>query len=418
MAPDTPDHHPRSRRGAARTIDLRPRVVVLAERWPVGGPNWTDRDADSVVTRGVAAALTPSADVHVITPQGDSRTTVVDGAFTVHSLGNILDPSLPLRRTFLMEALLSGSASAQLNGAVSVRIKDWLGDCRRVWEGGRGVMSSIEPDVVMIAGHFHGGLDAVLEPETPFVALPLCVESRGRDLTVFEPDVACAAAIVTTSEAERADVASAVGPRGPAVSNTGLLVPVNPSVRAEPHSEVAERDYVLVLCPSGADDVTRPAELARLLAFHLPQRLVVVVHDDALVVWRRCQAQRREPVTRLTDLWRLMAWARCTVDLRPDRLIALRTIESMLLSTPVVVPQGGRAHRHVASSNGGLWFADAAELTGCVDTLVDDDEAGPRLGEQGRRYASESYGSPGRFVELVAEATGLPGRHLAVLTQP
>ena len=118
------------------------------------------------------------------------------------------------------------------------------------------------------------------------------------------------------------------------------------------------------------------------------------------------------------DLWRLMAWARCTVDLRPDRLLGLRTIESMLLSTPVVVPQGGRAHRHVASSDGGLWFADAAELVGCVDALVEDDDAGPRLGEQGRRYASEAYGSPSRFVDRVTEATGLPGRHLAVLTEP
>jgi hypothetical protein len=393
-------------------------VVVLVERWPVGGPKWTDRDADSVVTRGVAAALTPSAEVHVLTPQGDSPTTAVDGAFTVHSLGNIIDPSLALRRTFLMEALLSSSDSAQLNGAVSARIKGWLGDGRRVWEGGHRVMSSIEPDVVIVAGHFHGGLEAVVEPGTPFVALPVCAESEGRDLTVFEPDVARASAIVTTSAAERADVASVVGPRGPAVSDTGLLVPVNPSVRTEPHSDLADADYVLVLCPSGADDGTRPAELARLLALHLPRRVVAVVHDDALVVWRRCEAQRLEPVTRLTDLWRLMAWARCTVDLRPDRLIALRCIESMLLATPVVVPQGGRAHRHVAASNGGLWFTDAAELTGCVDTLFDDDDAGPRLGEQGRRYAAQSYGSPGRFVELVAAATGLPDRHLALLTRP
>jgi len=393
-------------------------VVVLAERWPVGGPNWADRDAESVVVRTVAAALAPSADVHVITPQGDNRTTIVDGAFKVHSLGNVIDRSVALRRAFLMEALLSSTGSAHLSRSVSARVRDWVGDGGRVWDGGRTVMSSIEPDLVMIAGHLHSSLDAVIAPDAPFVALPLCAERDGRDLTVFEPDLACASAIVTTSEAEQADVVSYVDPRGPAVSNTGLLVPVNPDVRAEPHSALAEHDYVLVLCPAGTDDETRPAELARLVALHFPQRVVAVVHDDALVVWRRCQAQRLDPVTRHMDLWRLMAWARCTVDLRPDRLLALRTIESMLLSTPVVVPQGGRAHRHVASSDGGLWFADAAELVGCVDALVHDEDAGPRLGEQGRRYASEAYGSPNRFVDLVAEATGLPGRHLAVLTEP
>ena len=113
-----------------------------------------------------------------------------------------------------------------------------------------------------------------------------------------------------------------------------------------------------------------------------------------------------------------MAWARCTVDLRPDRLVALRTIESMLLSTPAVVPTGGRAQRHVALSDGGLWYADAAQLLGCVESLVEDDGIGPRLGEQGRSYATEAYGSPSRFVELVTEAAGLPGRHLAVLSRP
>jgi len=200
------------------------------------------------------------------------------------------------------------------------------------------------------------------------------------------------------------------------VSNTGLVVAVNPTAREEPHSELHEPGYVLVLCPSRADD--GPAELARLVALRLPERVVAVVHDDALVVWRRCEAKRLDPVTRHMDLWRLMAWARCTVDLRPDRLVALRSLESMLLSTPVVVPTGGRAHQHVASSNGGLWFADAAELIGCVESLVEDDDIGPRLGEQGRNYASKAYGSPSRFVELVNQATGLPGRHLAVLSGP
>jgi len=122
VAPDAPEHHPRSRPGSAGGIDQRPRAVVLAERWPVGGANWAERDAESVVTRGVAAALTASADVHVITPQGDSPTTFADGAFSVHSLGNILDPSVALRRSFLMEALLSSADAAQLSGAVSKRV--------------------------------------------------------------------------------------------------------------------------------------------------------------------------------------------------------------------------------------------------------------------------------------------------------
>jgi hypothetical protein len=147
------------------------------------------------------------------------------------------------------------------------------------------------------------------------------------------------------------------------------------------------------------------------------ERPVVVVHDDALVVWRRCAAVASAPVTSATDLWRLMAWARGTVDLRPDRLLALHCIESMLLGTPVVVPDDGRAQQHAAASNGGLWFADAAELMSCVEVLLDED-VGSRLGEQGRHYATARYGSSSTFVDEVTTAVGLPGRRLAVLGRP
>jgi hypothetical protein len=358
-----------------------------------------------------------SADVHVITPQGDDRATVVDGAFTVHFLGNTLNPAVALRRSFLIEALVSSGTPARPGVAISGRIGQWLGDCGGLWDGGTTVVSSIDPDLVMIAGHRHSGLDAVIDPELPYLALPLCTEPQGLDLSILEPNLARAFAILTTSKAEHTDVVCRIDRNAAPVHDTGLLVPVNPSVGGEPPTELAEQSYILVLSPGDADLVSRPAELARLLALRLPNNPVAVIHDDALVIWRRGEAERFSSVARQMDLWRLMAWARCTVDLRPDPLLGYRSLESMLLATPIVVPEHGRAHQHAASSDGGLWYTDAAGLIGCVEALLEGD-TGRRLGEQGRRYASEEYGSPSRFVEKVGAAVRSRGRSLAVLAQP
>ena len=275
----------------------------------------------------------------------------------------------------------------------------------------------IGPDVVIVAGHLHLGLRSALRPDTAYVSLPLCARSRGLDLSILGPDLRSASAVVVTSEAERSDVSRHLGPDGPTVTNSGLLVAVNPSVTEQPPAPLAGQDYVLVLCPSDVDAATRPAELARLLGLRFTEHPVAVVHDDGLVVWRRCAAEISAPVTSATDLWRLMTWARCTVDLRPDRLLALHCIESMLFGTPVVVPDDSRAQQHAAASNGGLWYGDAAELTSCVEVLLDEGVAS-RLGEQGRLYATARYGPSSPFVDEVTAAVRLPGRRLAPLGRP
>ena len=417
VAPDTPGHHSRSRRGSTGGGDQRPRVVVLTEHWPVGGAPFTTRDVESMVTRQTAGALTPSADVHIVTAQGAHAHTIPDGAFTVHFLGNTLDPSVALRRSFLLEALVSSTSPDRLSDTLVAEITEWLGDGGDLWRGGAAVVAAIEPDVVMVSGHLHLGLRSALGPDTPYVSLPLCARPQGLDLSILAPDLRMASAVVTTSEAERSDVSCHLGPDGPRVSDTGMLVAVNPSVTEQPPAPLAAQDYVLVLCPSAIDAATRPAELARLLGLRFTEHPVVVVHDDGLVTWRRCQAQTTAAVTSDTDLWRLMAWARCTVDLRPDRLLALHCIESMLLGTPVVVPNDSRAQQHAAASNGGLWYGDAAELTSCVEVLLEQG-VGSRVGEQGRRYATPRYGSSATFVDEVTAAVGLPSRRLAVLGQP
>ncbi len=69
-----------------------------------------------------------------------------------------------------------------------------------------------------------------------------------------------------------------------------------------------------------------------------------------------------------TDLWRLMAHARATIDLAPGKLLARECVESLRFGTPIVVPKGTVGALH-AEAGGGLWFGDEAELIGCVDAL-------------------------------------------------
>ena len=45
-----------------------------------------------------------------------------------------------------------------------------------------------------------------------------------------------------------------------------MLVAVNPSVQREPHTALAKQTYVLVLCPCGADEVTRPSPCPKVAA--------------------------------------------------------------------------------------------------------------------------------------------------------
>ena len=58
------------------------------------------------------------------------------------------------------------------------------------------------------------------------------------------------------------------------------------------------------------------------------------------------------------NLWKLLLAAEVCLDLRPQGIVARETIESLLLGTPVVVPEGTVAAEHAERSNGGLWYRD------------------------------------------------------------
>jgi len=345
----------------------------------------------------MAAALALWADVHVVTPQGHAPSQVTDAAFEVHLLGSEPDTSVAVKRALVIEALVSsGSDGRQDPRRTSARASSWLRASADLWRDASRVLATIEPDVVVVCGHRHVGMMGILPPSVPVVVVPLCSDPAALGHPLFDPVCERAGAIMMASAAERRAVLGGTVPDAP-VHDVGLVVPVNPSVLEEPSTELAGQDYVLVM---GASEDGRTGAEGRLLALRFPRNPVVMVGERRLVIWRKGEASDFEPVSRHIDLWRLMAWARCAVDLRPGRLLGLRCIETLLFSTPVVVPEAGRARDVVEDSGGGLWYSDGAELTGCVELLLGD-EPRKRLGEQGGRHMAGGYGRRDDFIERV-----------------
>lgn len=68
-------------------------------------------------------------------------------------------------------------------------------------------------------------------------------------------------------------------------------------------------------------------------------------------------------------------------------MIGRESLESLLLGTPIVVPEGTVAAEHAELANGGLWYRDYHELFAAARALLADRSLRDALGEQGRSWA-------------------------------
>jgi len=187
----------------------------------------------------------------------------------------------------------------------------------------------------------------------------------------------------------------------------GLHVPINPLAATHRHNGLGFTGYLLVLTDRiGAPDVIPPPAMAAWLTARFPAREVVVVEDATAAVWRGRALRGVVPVYTRTDLWRLLAHARVTIDLAPGRIIARECVESLRFGTPIIVPEHSAAHAH-AEAGGGMTFGDAAELLACVSRLSDETEHAT-ASAQGRVYADAHYGNQKSFVESVARVLSAP----------
>lgn len=329
-----------------------------------------------------------------------------DAVFTVHFLATPIDPSAELRRDLLVEAISTTSSPRQVLGRAEM---SELMDQGLIepWDSAPGVLAELQPDLIVIAGHANvGALAAVDRSRSGAPVALVALGSDGQSLAFphFNPLFDRAVTVLAVTERERTLIIESHG--DDKVHRIGAPLGANKSALSEPNTWVGDTGYILVITDVRSDEPHEETELSRLVRVRFPDIPVGIVHRDSFCVWHHGRLSRGWAPERSSDLARLMAWARLTVDLRPGRLFARRCIDSLLYGVPIVVPEGSRAREHAERGRGGLWFANPAELTWCIEALMDP-AIRDRLGEQGRAYAEEEYGSTDRFIDRVTSACKL-----------
>jgi hypothetical protein len=392
-------HPPGRPKGTSAGI-AGPLVAVLTS-------HWESRTEEGWITRQIAGALACAAEVHVITPQGTTASEQPDSVFIVHQMATPVPRKDQLRRILLIESL---SASTEPRKRTLTPDITSLLDRRLIdsWSGAPAILRRLRPDLVVIAGHQDVGAADAAErgaPDAPVTLIALGSNAATLSFSSFDRLFERSATILTVTAEERNDV---VEYRGGAarVHRIGAPLAANPSALTEPNTWVGDSGYLLVTTGAPTHGSVPATDLGRLLCLRFPDLPVGISATDGFSVWHQGRLNKGWAVERSSDMSRLIAWARVTIDLDPGRLFGRRCIESLLYRTPIVVPHDSRAREHADLGRGGLWFATPGELVWCVEAIL---EADPHdaFGIQGHAYAQAHYGSTDAFIDRVLTATGI-----------
>jgi hypothetical protein len=354
-----------------------PRVTVVTPAW--GG---TDSEA-ALVTRLVAGALARSCDVHVVhlTPSaaaagdGRARRSVRDGAFSVTHVDAA--PAASLRQALLLGALLrAGPAGAlpEVAGehllALETSPSDGLVDA----------VADSRPDVVVVAGTHRIDPEALpaLRPRPRLVVMPLLGDDPRLGLASYSAGLSTADAVGAVTAAERRrlnNVLSAgAGARGePPVHDLGVALNVNratTSHRLVGTGNLGEYLVIIRAFPKGGVPAASWVGHDYLRACLGPVS-VAEVNGDQFVVSDGATVAAVPVSASRVNLWRLMAHALATIDLRRTALFGREALESMLLGTPVLVGASHPAREYVSAAGAGGVFADPGEMMDLAASLLD-----------------------------------------------
>ncbi|MHB1486860.1 MAG: glycosyltransferase [Acidimicrobiales bacterium] len=218
--------------------------------------------------------------------------------------------------------------------------------------------------------------------------------------------------ILVTSEAEAALARAQLSRRAckAGVANVGLSLAINPLALDSAPLGLGLSDYLLVLAawpePEARYRTPVAGQLHRRMALRGRGHTTITVGTDRLIIEHDGSRHYRPAPRGRTDLWRLMARARVVVDLRTPRYLGREAIESLLIGTPIVVPDTGPAADH-ALAGGGCTFATKDELFEGTEALWADSTRRRLAGRQGQAWASQRYGDRDRFVARVQDALNL-----------
>jgi hypothetical protein len=318
-----------------------PSTILLSRHWH------DTRSELSFVARSVAGAVSRAGAVAVLVPR-PGGTTHPDGAFDLVGIGQ---------------------------GAGG----DWPAPDDTRWPESVPAGSTVVVDVM------DDSLQAIVEARAPSSPIRTIAPLSGSDAAPSLPFVE--------------------GPGTHASEPIGMHVPINPLAAGHRHIGLGFTGYLLVLSDrTGPTEVAPPTSLVAWLTAGFPDDHVVVVEEGMAAVWRGRALRGTIPVDTRTDLWRLLAHARMTIDLAPGPVIGRECIESLRFGTPIVVPTLSVAHRH-ALAGGGQSYADYADLLEGVARLHDDAIHSSQAAG-GRSYADALFGNPTRFVEAMARVLG------------
>jgi len=372
----------------------RPRVAIVTRHWG------EDSDEETFATRSVAGALARVADVeiiHLVAPPEEARIEA-DSVFRVHHVA--LRGARALRAS-LLRAALGAYDRTRVPAPVATVLERYEGRAPDVPD----ILSAIAPDALVLAG-LHQPYDREVlgiagRRSFRLCVLPFCADPH----RLAEPGVA--------SLLDAADVVGALHPGElAALRETGA-----------PHAQPLDVGLAL----------NRSATVDRLFGVRFFGRYVLVLRRFPLTAQRYARAVTHEVLRdvlggrvsvaeidgehwRVADrentvnlpvnpsrvnLWRLMAHAEFTVDLRPPGVLGREALESMLLHTPVIAPEDSAAMAHVAAANGGLWYRDAGELLDAARVLMDR-SLRAHLADQAAEYALAHHGEMDDFIARAA----------------
>ncbi len=387
---DGPAKQPARARPEAPERGARPTVALVSAHW-----GETEDEATSV-TRLVAGALARSAEVQVIHlgAPATGSTPRHDSVFRVH--GAPLRDAQPLRAGVLRAALgHDGRRRVPARaGALLAQLEGWSDEVP-------GLLAQIKPACVLLVGHHqpHDHAAAALG-RARVVALPLLGSGDALEIERVRSLVTGADLVLAAHPGEQRRLRSCLGAPGDArVAALPLALALNwGAVRDRLYGVRHFGRYVVLLrCFPGDGRRFLQSITHEVLRDVLGSVAVAEVDGQR---WRISDRKRTLvlPVgPSRVNLWRLMAHAEATVDVRPSGPVGREAIESMLLGTPVVVPDGSAAAAHVAKAGGGLWYRDIGELFDATRLLLDPAVRSP-LSAQGRRYAEAHHSDLGAFV--------------------
>ncbi len=384
------------------------RVVLVTARW---GESHGESGA---VVRLLAGALSARARVEVVSllKAGLARDapagTRHDGVFVVHELG-----ATPAQngRAGLLRAALAAGGGDRLPDVAGPRLVELYGGRA---EGVEELIGSLRPESVLLAGPETWWLPERLTSGghgPRVVSVPLLGDDPVGDLAPFDPlfDGVDAVGVLSRAEsrrvAERSDGGDGSGAgRRPPISELEVAYGLNRPAADQLMVGMSHFGRFVVLLtgfPEGSPGAARSPGHDYVREALGP----VAVAEVALDGWRISDRtkERAVPVkASRANLWKLLSHSEVCLDLRPQGITGRETIESLLLGTPVVVPEGSVAAEHASRASGGLWYRDYGELFDAAKAILDRPALRASLSVQGREWAERVHGDHERFTEQAA----------------